>query len=476
MPNLSGINIALQAVLSQAQAMQVTEHNVSNANTPGYRRQAAILMATTPTSLGGSEFVKGSPGQIGTGVFIDRIQRFNLQFFDGRYRSASADASSWEAQSGVLSQFEPVMAETSTDGMTPKLDEFWASWQSLASDPTNNSLRAALLDNAGSLVNGFTRRTAQISQLRNDQNQVVSDQVGQINSLATEVASLNGEISRVLSVGEQPNDLLDKRDLALDQLAKLSGAASSEQKNGEVSVSIGGHVLVVGHDTFSLHTQTNPADKAVQDVYWSDNQQLIPPSGSLKGVLDIRDTFLKDQQTGLDNLAGAIIQQVNAIHVTGYGPTTAVPVPPALKVGDNFFTGTSAIDIAINPALIQDLGKIATADASGQAGNNTIAVQMAGLKFQKVMGAGTLTMNEFYNGQVTSRSLLTQRAADNATHQNLVVKSMSDSRESVVGVSLDEEAANMAKTQKAYQAAARMLTAYDDMLDTVINKMGLVGR
>ena len=203
---------------------------------------------------------------------------------------------------------------------------------------------------------------------------------------------------------------------------------------------------------------------------------MIPPSGSLKGVLDIRDTFLKDQQTGLDNLAGAIIQQVNAIHVTGYGPTTAVPVPPALKVGDNFFTGTSAIDIAINPALIQDLGKIATADASGQAGNNTIAVQMAGLKFQKVMGAGTLTMNEFYNGQVTSRSLLTQRAADNATHQNLVVKSMSDSRESVVGVSLDEEAANMAKTQKAYQAAARMLTAYDDMLDTVINKMGLVGR
>ena len=170
------------------------------------------------------------------------------------------------------------------------------------------------------------------------------------------------------------------------------------------------------------------------------------------------------------------MQQVNTIHLTGYGPTTTVPVPPATKVGDNFFTGTGAIDIAVNPTLLQDPGKVATADASGQAGNNAIAFQISALKFQKVMGGGTLTMNEYYNGQVTDRSLLTQRAADNATQQNLVVKSLSDSRESVAGVSLDEEAANMAKTQKAYQAAARMLTAYDEMLDTVINKMGLVGR
>ncbi len=487
MPNLSGINIALQAILAQSHSMQVIEHNVSNANTPGYRRQAAILMATSPTSLGGAEFVKGAPGQIGTGVTIDRIQRFNLQFFDTRFRSASADASNWEAQSSILNQFEPVMAETSLDGLTPKLDEFWASWQTLSTDPTNYSLRAALLDNASSLANGFTRRTAQISQLRNDQNLVVTDQVGQINSLATEVASLNGEISRVLSVGEQPNDLLDKRDLALDQLATLTGAAATLQKSGEVSVSIGGHVLVVGHDTFQLSTQTNAIDKAVQDVYWSDGQQMIPPSGSLKGVLDVRDNFLTAQQTGLDNLAGTIIDQVNTIHLSGYGPTSAipVPVPPALNatlaqkvaVGDNFFTGTKAIDMAVNTVLSQDLGKIATADASGQAGNNAIAVQIAALKFEKVMGTtNTLTMNEFYNGQITDRSLLTQRASENATQQNLVVKSLSDSRESVSGVSLDEEAANMAKTQKAYQAAARMLTAYDEMLDTVINRMGLVGR
>ena len=115
-----------------------------------------------------------------------------------------------------------------------------------------------LLDDAGSLASALNRRSTQVTQLRTDQNQVVSSQVDQINSLAGQVAQLNGEISRVLSVGEQPNDLMDKRDLALDQLSELAGAVSFDQKNGETSVSINGHVLVVGHDAFQLHTRPAP--------------------------------------------------------------------------------------------------------------------------------------------------------------------------------------------------------------------------
>jgi flagellar hook-associated protein 1 FlgK len=222
---------------------------------------------------------------------------------------------------------------------------------------------------------------------------------------------------------------------------------------------------VVGHETFKLHTQTSTTDPAVQDVYWEDNQKLVPISGELKGVLEVRDNFLTSQQTGLNNLAAALIKQVNDIHITGYGPTTVTGTP------NNFFTGSNAGNIAVNNDLVLDPGKIATADAPGQLGNNVIADRIAGLKLQKVMG--TLTMGEFYNGQVTDRSLVIHRTADNTTQQNLVAKALSDQRESVAGVSLDEEAANMAKVQKAYQAAARVLTMYNDLLDTVINKMGI---
>ncbi len=472
MPNLtSGIGISLSAVLAQSQALEVVEHNIANANTPGYRRQSAVLSANVMTPATGTEYGTVA-GERGGGVSVSQVQRFNLQFFDARYRNVAAEGKNWEAQSGILNQFEPIMAETTDYGLLPKLDEFWAGWQSLSTDPTNTSLRASLLDNASNLANAFTVRTANITQLRNDQNLVVTDIVGQVNSLASLVATLNGEISKVISVGEQPNDLLDKRDMALDSLANLTGAVAFDQKNGEVTVSIGSHVLVVGHDAFKLKTLTNTTnpDVPVQDVVWEDNQKLLPPSGQLNGVIEIRDNFLVSQQANLDKLAAAMITQVNAIHSTGYGPTTAAGTP------NNFFTGTDASDIAVNDVLVQDPGKIATADAAGQIGNNAIAVKISNLKFQKVMGTGSLTMNEYYNGEITYRSLLTSRANDNTTQNNIVIKALSDQRQSVEGVSLDEEAANMAKTQKAYQAAARMMTAYDDLLDTVINRMGLVGR
>ena len=466
MPTISsGITIALQAVLTHSQALEIIEHNIANASTPGYRRQSALLTTAVPAPIMASEHGPGA-GQRGGGVTIEKIQRFNLEFFDGRYRSVSAETSSWEAQSGILSQLEPMLAETTEDGLLPKLDQFWAGWQKLSTDPTNTSLRSVLLDDAGSLTTALNRRATQIKQLRAEQNVVVADQVNDINSLADQIAQLNGEISRVLSIGEQPNDLMDKRDLALDQLSELTGSVSFLQKNGEAVVSVGGHLLVVGHETFKLHTQPSSADSSVVDVYWSDNQKLVPPSGKLKGVLEVRDKVMVDQLTGLNTLAGGIINQVNAIHRTGFGLNNATNM--------DFFTGSNAGDIAVNPLL--EAASIATSSGANQAGNSDIASQVASLKMVKGMNAGTATLNEFYNSQRTNLGVITRRASDNSYQHGLVAKALSDQRESVSGVSLDEEAADMARAQKAYQAAARVLTAYDELLDLVINRMGLVGR
>ncbi len=465
MPSISsGISIALQAVLTHSQVLEITEHNIANASTPGYRRQSAILTAETPSSINGADYRTGA-GQRGSGVTIERIQRFNISFFDGRYRAVSSEAGSWEAQSSILSHLEATLAENSDDGLLPKLDQFWAGWQSLSNDPTNTSLRTILLDDAGSLATAFNRRATQIMDLRSDQNQVVASQVEELNSLASEIAKLNENISRVISVGEQPNDLLDKRDVALDRLAKLTGAVSTEQKNGEVMVSIGGHVLVVGHDAFQLETRTNPLDTSVADIYWSDNQKLTPSGGEIKGTLEVRDHVLVDQLNGLNTMSAGLISQVNAIHSGGYGLNNAT--------GLNFFNGTDAASITVNPLL--DAASIATSSAANQVGNNTIALQIGGLKTVKGMKAGTATLNEFYNSQITDLAVTTKRASDNSYQHGLIVNALGNQRESVSGVSLDEEAANMAKAQKAYQAAARVLTAYDDLLDLVINRMGRVG-
>jgi flagellar hook-associated protein 1 FlgK len=466
MPTISsGINIALQAVLAHSQALEIIEHNVANASTPGYRRQSALMSAVVPSQFMGYEHGLGA-GQRGGGVNVEKIQRFNLSFFDTRFRSVSAETGSWEAQSEVLSQLEPMLAETTEDGLLPKLDQFWSGWEKLSTDPTNTSLRALLLDDASSLAMALNRRSTQVQQMRADQNSSVGGQVNEINTLAGEVAILNAEISRVLSVGEQPNDLMDKRDVALDHLAKLTGAASFNQKNGEVSVSVGGHVLVVGHDAFQLQTQTSASDSSVVDVVWSDGQKLIPPSGTLKGTLEVRDTVMSNQLTGLNTFAAGLIAQVNGIHRTGFGLNNATNL--------DFFTGTNAGDIAVNNAV--DNASLATASAANQAGNSAIALQIAALKIFKGMKAGTATLNEFYNSHITDLAIATQRAADNSYQHGLVETALGDQRESAVGVNLDEEAAGMAKAQKAYQAAARVMNAYDELLDLVINRMGLVGR
>lgn len=465
MPTISsGISVALQAVLTHSQVLEITEHNIANASTKGYRRQTAILTTETPNSINGADHGIGA-GQRGNGVTIDRIDRFNLAFFDGRYRAVSAEAQSWEAQSGILSHLESILAENSDDGLLPKLDQFWAGWQALSNEPTSTSLRAIVLDDASALATAFNRRATQITQMRSDQNLAVAGNVEEINSLASQIAQLNGNISRVISVGEQPNDLMDKRDLALDRLAELTGAVSSEQKNGEMLVSVGGHVLVMGQDTFKLEVRTNPTDTSVVDAYWNDGQKLTPPSGELKGTLDVRDRVLVDQLTGLNTMSAGLIAQVNTIHSGGYGLNNAT--------GLNFFNGTDASSITVNSTL--DANSIATSSAANQAGNNNIALQITALKTVKGMKAGTATLNDFYNTQITELAVTTKRASDNSYQHGLIVNALGNQRESVVGVSLDEEAANMAKAQKAYQAAARVLTAYDDLLDLVINRMGRVG-
>jgi flagellar hook-associated protein 1 FlgK len=259
---------------------------------------------------------------------------------------------------------------------------------------------------------------------------------------------------------------MDKRDLALDQLAELAGSVSFNQKNGEVVVSVGGHALVVGHEAFKLQTQPSVTDSTVVDVYWGDGQKLVPPSGKLKGALEVRDKVLVDQLSGLNTFANGLITQVNAVHRTGFGLNNATNM--------DFFEGSNASDIAVNRLL--DGTSIATSSGASQAGNSDIALKIAGLKTVKGMKAGTATLNEFYNSQVSELAVTTKRVAENSYQHGLVTKALGDQRESAVGVSLDEEAADMAKAQKAYQAAARVLTAYDELLDLIINRMGLAGR
>jgi len=466
MPSLStGIHIALQAVLAHSQSIEVIEHNVANANTVGYRRQSAVLSAAVPSQSYGADFGTGA-GMRGSGVTVDAIKRFNLEFFDGRFRGTNADARKFEMERDVMIQLEHTLAETGDDGMLAHLDQFWTGWQQVASDPTNTSLRAGLLDDAGALANAFDRRAGQLIQLRDDQDQAIISRVEEINDLASRVAETNAEISRVLSLGEQPNDLMDKRDLLLDRLSETAGATSYIQKNGEVIVSIGGHVLVTGQDTLKLNYAPNSANSGLVAIAWEDGLPLSAPSGEIKGLLEARDVIIPKQQAAQDQMAQALIANLNNAHSNGFGLDGSTNL--------DFFTGDSALNIRVNPNLTSQ--NLAAASSTGEASNNEVALAIAAMKSSNLMDGGTKTIHQYYNGEITRLGLELSRAKDSVTHLGSVSTALGQQRESVAGVNLDEEAANMVKSQKAYQAAARIMTVFDELLDRIINGMGVSGR
>jgi flagellar hook-associated protein 1 len=461
----SSIHHAYRALMAHQTAIQVIEHNVANANTPGYRRQEAILTAG-PGYLPPNMLRAALWGQTGGGVYVEQVRRYNLAFFDGRLRAEFGEARRWEAQRDALRQLEVGLSETSGDGLTTQLDAFWAGWQSLSADPTNMAIRTELLHRAQTLAQGLNGRSSKLEALRINQNEAIVQQVELVNRLAQQVAGLNVEISNVLAVGQQPNDLLDQRDRILDQLAEVSGAVSSVQEDGGVLVSIGGHALVVANTAFSLVTTQDPGNNNLARVSWEDGLAYKPPQGELRGLLEVRDLAIPAQLQGLNDLAAMLVQQTNDLHRTGYGLDNST--------GLDFFEGNDAHSIRVNAAL-ENIESIASAGSPDSPGDGSLASRMAELGGALLLGNGTLSLTQFYNNQVTSLGLDIRQVSNDAGARRLVASSLEAQRESATGVSLDEEAANLVKSQRAYEAAARLMTALDDMVNRIINGMGRVG-
>jgi flagellar hook-associated protein 1 FlgK len=567
-------------MLSQQAAIEVAEHNVANASTPGYRRQQVVLKAGPAISAQGATYSMGV-GQIGSGVSVEKVRRFSTDFYDSRYRNEIQYAGQYSIESSVLTQLESEFAETGDSSLISSMDDFWSSWQSLASDPSNSSLKADVLDVAKTLTEAISSRALVIHNLQADQDSQISQRVVEINNNAAQIAKLNGEIARVISLNEQPNDLMDQRDALLDKLASLTGATSNLQPNGEVVVSINGHVLVQDTQSYELSAVNDAANHNYKKIIWTaDGRDMTPRSGELAGYFEARDSIMNDQLTGLDNLASALITRVNQIHqsgfasgkasvlttiagtVTGFGSgvldtgqteltggnyftetqfdgtnwqfrvvdNTGTPVNVRLSDGSGYsnnwqnipastgstiqydtgrgltinfgsdstlytaasfgagaasvtfnqqqdlFTGTDALTIKVNPTILNNYNLLATASNPNAPGDGSIARLIGNVKTEKLLTGNQQTLNEYYTSQTADFGLALSRAKSNYKDHDLVADAIDTQRESLAGVNLNEEAANIETFQKAYEASARLMTTLDEMMNTIINGMGLVGR
>ena len=446
-----GLETALRGLLAQQRAIDTTGHNISNANTPGYSRQVAELVTTPAFSDLGS-------GQLGTGVDVVQYQRIRDGFIDIQVRAQTMRQGYTQAQQSGLSQVEQALSEPSDTGLGALLGKYWAAWQNVTNAPDDIATRQALAQSAAALADGINALASQLNTIQAQITQNENLTLVQVNSIGSQIASLTGSIEQAMLAGQQPNDLLDKRDLLIDQLSALGNvtvatSAGAPGTLGSVDVTFGGSALVSGAAAVALGALpgglTSGQLAGMQAVVTAIN---APVTGYL---------------TQLNALAAALASTTNIQHALGKDLSGIA--------GGAFFTVTAsneAATIAVDPLLLASPGLIA-ASTSGQPGDGSNALAIAGL--QAALAVGGATIDKAYSQLVTQIGSDAQQAQAGLDNASALLDALTNRRQSVSGVSLDEEMVNLLQFQRGYQAAARALTAMDEMIDQLVNRTGRVG-
>lgn len=458
-----GLEMGKRALSTQQLWLNTIGHNISNVNTPGYTRQRVAVSTSPPMEM--------PVGQVGTGVQADEIRNVRDLFLNQQYRQENKALGQWTATEKTLSQVEALFTEPNSDSLGDLLDKFWASWSDLANNPESVAARTALKEQTNLLTNGLHRIYNHLTDLQQSVDNDATLLVQKVNDLSSELASLNQQIARSELGGQNANDLRDRRDNLIDQLSEYVDVNIVEQKNNTVTVMVGALTIVDGSSSFKLSTQKKGAGLiASSEIVWAGTTKPIKNlNGQLKGLVDTRDDVIPKYMEYLDNIAESLITGVNALHQTGYGLDGST--------GLNFFDplNTSAASIQLNPMIELDINRIA-ASKDGEVGDNVNALAIADLKNSPQMMKGTASINEFYNSMIGELGVETGKAKNLKTNYELLTEQVDNARQSVQGVSLDEEMAQMIKYQHAFDAAARVITTMDQALETVIQGMGVVGR
>ncbi|MBI5876852.1 MAG: flagellar hook-associated protein FlgK [Chloroflexi bacterium] len=465
---LNSMGIAVRALQAHQRVIEVIDHNLANINTPGYSRQRVLLTESIPFNQPVMNRAE-QKGQIGTGVTIARIERFNSEYLNAAVRHESSLLSHQTVAGDAYSQIEVILHEPSEVGLNNGMSAFWSAWNDLNADPGNMAARVAVQQSGAQLSAMFRDTAQQLDGLRSNLDLRVTTDVAEINDLTKQIAAMNVTIEQVIALGNQPNDLRDQRDLLLDKLANLADIHYQENTNGGITVSLGGRMLIQDGTSINMVAQQDGSNGNLMAVRWADtNAKVALGEGELAGLLDARDRIVPGVRTSLDQLAASIITNVNTAHRAGY---TAGGVNNV-----DFFGGADAATIDLSAAVQSDVNNIAAAAVAGAPGDGQNAMLIAQLRSTLTMQTGTATFDGYYRGVITQLGLQAQQANRTKDNQSTLVTHLTDRKDEVSSVSADEESVELIRSQRAYQAAARVITATDEMLDKLINGTGVVGR
>ena len=619
----SGIELGKRSIMAHTDAITTAGHNISNANTEGYSRQRVQIKEFDPLYKPDLERAE-RPGLIGQGVDVQSINRIRDELLDQRIVGQANQESYWDTRSKYYTMIEQIYNEPDDISIRSNMDKFWESWQELSIHPESRAARQAVVTRAETLTDSIKQRWEGLDGIGKLIDGDIEATVKQVNSLSKQIAAVNDEIVRTRAMGDNPNDLLDRRDLLVDKLSQLINISTDQRDNDEFMVHVDGRVLVQGSVSRQIDLEPRYDDTGFSKLVWADTRNdAVFKGGSLGALVELRDVDVRNEIQSLNTMTMNFADLVNDVHRNAVGANHVtgldffVQHPFVENANGNFdrdgdgaldssfvfrFTGKNALDmqqqvgiegvmtlsgtngnvqipyfhtdtvetviarindstsevkayldknnhlvlkattaqdmsnpdfvirhvedsgyflagyagvlndsgaagaydfgrsdavnalaggsqfavapvvnpsayIEVNAEIKNDVMSVAAGyeDAAGNSpsGDGRAAVEIAAIRNTSVMVGGMRTFDDYFADTVTNVGLKGEQAETNLITQNSIMDDLRTLRDSISGVNIDEELAEIMKFQHGYNAAAKFITVWDSLVDTVINRLGV---
>lgn len=618
----SGIELGKRSIMAHTDAISTAGHNISNANTEGYSRQRVQMKEFDPLYRPDLERAERA-GMIGQGIDVQSINRVRDEMLDQRITAQQNQESYWDTRSKYYTMIEQIYNEPDEVSVRSNMDKFWESWQELSVNPESQAARQAVVTRGESLTDAIKSKWENLMGVGSLINSDIDSTVKQVNSYANQIAAINAEIVRSRGMGDNPNDLLDRRDLLVDKLSKLANITTDQRDSDEFMVHLDGRVLVQGGVARNFDLVSLTDNNGYEKLVWADTREDASVSGGTLGALiELRDVDIRNEIQSLNTMTMNFSDLVNDIHRNAYGannvtgldfftqhsfvenvngnfdrdgdgnfdhsyifrftgtttlnpqeqigfegvmtlsgPSGNVQVPyhptdtvetVINRINDSngevkayldrnnnlvlkgttaqnienpdfvirhvedsgfFLTGYSgilsasgadgaydfarsdavdslagaqfAVSPVLNPAgyievnnvIKNDVKSVAAAfrDDSGNvnAGDGRAAVEIASIRNTKVMIGHERTLDDYFADSVTNVGLKGEQSENNLKSHVAIMDDLRAMRDSISGVNIDEELSDIIKFQHGYNAAAKFVTIWDSLIDTVINRLGV---
>lgn len=460
---MSMLNIGTTALLGSQGSLSTTSHNISNVNTEGYSRQRTDLGTRTPDYNGNN--------YTGTGVQITNIERIYDKFIASEVRAYTSQESQQNTFLSYSKQVDDLLGSSEL-GLDTGLGTFFNAVNEVANDPTSIAARQVLLSQGEVLANRFNVLDQQIINIDRELDNEIESSVNEVNSLIQGIANLNIAIisSNSPSVA-QPNDLLDQRDQLINKLSEYVSVSTVENDNGAINVFIGsGQGVVTGSTAVPLSVitdgTTSPPRNSIGFGPSAIDISAQLSGGKIGGALQIRTEVMDAARAELSQLAFSVVDAFNTQNQLGVDLDGN---PGGLFFGDLSAVTAGEYASAISVVMTDPRKIAASSTTSPGVGNNENALALANLQTAKTMAAGTQTFADSYGRLVANVATRTHQADVGQKIQQGLLEQTQARQDSVSGVNLDEEAANLIKFQQAYQAASQIITVSNTIFNALIN-------